>query len=77
MTAHPHLNHAAASACAKIILCGEHAVVYGRPAIALPLPHMRTHAEMRARHGRFEIRATDINHVVYMPTPSQSILSNL
>ena len=68
MTAHPRLHHADASACAKIILCGEHAVVYGRPAIALPLPHLRTYAEIRARHGRLEIRATDINHVVYMPT---------
>ncbi len=33
-----------ASAPGKVILCGEHAVVYGKPAIALPLANIRATA---------------------------------
>jgi len=39
-----------ASAAAKAILLGEHAVVYGRPAIAVPLSDLR--ARVQVKHGK-------------------------
>jgi mevalonate kinase len=55
-------RRSSASATAKLILCGEHAVVYGRPAIALPLDSIRANVEISAgRAGRgIAINARDL-----------------
>lgn len=44
-----------ASACAKTILFGEHAVVYNEPAIAIPLTNTRTFAEIKPGSHPFRI----------------------
>jgi mevalonate kinase len=51
-----------ASAPGKVILFGEHAVVYDRPAIAVPVTQVRATAEIRARTGNLQITATDLGH---------------
>lgn len=58
----PALNVAEASAPGKVILCGEHSVVYGYPAIAVPVSALRAYARVvpAGRGKGFQVCAEDL-----------------
>jgi len=54
----------AATAPAKIILFGEHAVVHGQPAIAVPVNSLRAEAVIEPGGDGLRINAVDLNKVL-------------
>lgn len=58
-----------ATAPGKIILFGEHAVVYGRPALAAPVAHLRARAVIKAtQRGDVELIAPDLRRSAMLST---------
>ena len=52
-----------AAACGKMILFGEHAVVYGRPAMAVPVTQVRATATIEPGGHGLTIHAADVERL--------------
>lgn len=62
-----------ASASAKVILCGEHAVVYGQPAIAVPVSSLRATAQIEVNppgtNGLHLIASETLERIIVTAAP--------
>ncbi|MEA3310479.1 MAG: mevalonate kinase [Chloroflexota bacterium] len=54
------------SAPGKVILCGEHSVVYGYPAIAVPVGGLRARAQIEPAPGGLRLLAADLDEEFWL-----------
>lgn len=64
-----------AAACGKIILLGEHAVVYGRPAIAVPVTQVQATATIEPSAHGLLVRAADLDRAIDPANPIDPLSS--